>query len=73
MADPMEVSDIEIIREARKRFAICRRLVREQDRELIRDIIWHAGSQWGVAPSPEQIVEALNVAGFIIVRKRRHG
>jgi hypothetical protein len=43
------------------------------DRENINYVLFMAGSQWGKPATPEEILSALDAAGFEIVRKSVDG
>lgn len=37
--------------------------------DRVKDVLFYAGQQWGKAPTPDEIIAALDVAGYAIVPK----
>lgn len=64
------MSDI-IVAEAKRRFKSCAKYERSLDKDRIKEAIYSAGSFWDRNPTAEQIIAALDAAGFKIVRKPR--
>ena len=67
----LSMIDAKVIREAQRRFRKARSYEKSLDYERIRDTLYVAGSGWGTAPTPDEILSALDIAGFKIVRKPR--
>lgn len=62
---------LDLVSAAKKGFAQCIRIERSLDKRRIIDTIAMCGDRWDVMATPEQIVSALDMAGFKIVRKQR--
>lgn len=57
--------------EITRRFRRCNKFIKEIDRQHLLDAIATAGTQWGIPASPQEILEAIDIAGFKVVRKPR--
>lgn len=60
--------DQNIIAEARRRFAAVAEINQEFELQTIKNVLFLAGPQWGDR-SPDDIINALDAAGYMIVRK----
>lgn len=64
------MDDLAIVKEAQKRFARVAEFHTKDEQIRIRHAIFCAGTQWGVAATPDQIINTLDAAGFKIVAKK---
>lgn len=63
------MSDDHLLVDLRERYADVASLCDDLARNRLKDALFSAGRQWGVAPTPDEILSAIDVAGFDIVSK----
>jgi hypothetical protein len=67
-----ELIDEAMLGVLRLRVRQCGKWAKEIHRRRLKDAIETAGDQWGKPATFEQIMAAIDIAGFRIVRKRRN-
>lgn len=58
------------VHEIQERFAQSAKYEAEIDAEVLKIALFHAGAQWG-HKTPEDILAAIDAAGFMVIRKPR--
>jgi len=70
VGEDQTISEDDIANIAQIRFARCRNYVAEADQERLRFAIQVAGSQWGKTATADEIIAAIEGAGFQITRAK---
>jgi hypothetical protein len=67
---PQSLSEQELLAEAQYRFAVSKIYAEQIDREILCTALQFAGGRWDKPPTPDEIIAAIEAAGFQITRMR---